>query len=76
MWKAIVLVMSAFGFSLIGLLIQWPHPSADRAQGAFIGAILGFIVGYLSIFVAIAADRRDSGSVRPPAPSSQFTRDP
>lgn len=57
MWKAIALIASAAVFSFIGLLVEWNKAEDARALGAFVGCIAGFIIGYLSIFVAIASER-------------------
>lgn len=58
MWKAITIIASAVTFSFIGLLVQWNKiGSDDRALGAILGAVGGFIIGYLSIVIAVSSER-------------------
>ena len=57
MWKATILVASTALFSLIGLLVEWNKSEDSRAFGAIVGCVGGFIIGYLSIFVAIASEK-------------------
>lgn len=53
MWKAVTLIASTVTFSFIGLLVQWNKTGGDeRAGGAFLGAVAGFIVGYFSIVLS------------------------
>jgi hypothetical protein len=57
MWKAITLVASTAFFSLLGLLVQWNRDPSERAMAALLGSLFGFLVGYLSIAVAVSSDR-------------------
>ncbi len=58
MWKAVTLIVSAVTFSLIGLLVQWNKTgSDDRALGAILGGVGGFIIGYLSIVIAVSSEK-------------------
>ncbi len=57
MWKAITLVASTIGFSLIGLLVEWNKTEDFRALGALLGCVAGFIIGYLSIVIAVTSEK-------------------
>jgi uncharacterized membrane protein required for colicin V production len=58
MWKAFTIIVSTVTFSLIGLLVQWNKLGGDdRALGAILGGVAGFIVGYLSIIIAVSSEK-------------------
>ena len=57
MWKAITLIASTALFCFLGLLVQWNKTGDERTMGAIIGLVAGFIIGYVSIAVAVNSEK-------------------